>query len=124
MVQEEISELLSEGKSWKDSLVSYRENFVQSQKNLLEIASGSLSRDKLSDLERFQNQFYIQLLNIHDVKRDIKNHIHHLISEATVKTSEDLKADHENLKSSYEDLVASLNEVNKEFKVFAEAAAV
>ncbi len=124
MVQEEISELLSEGKSWKDSLVNYRENFVQSQKNLLKIASGDLSKDKLSDLERFQNQFYIQLLNIHDVKRDIKKHIHNLTSEATVKTSEDLKADHENLKSSYEDLVASLNEVNKEFKVFAEAAAV
>lgn len=123
MVQEEISELLSESKSWKDSLVSYRETYVQSQKNLLGIASGDLPREKFSDLEHFQNRFYIQLLNIHDVKKDIKNHIQHLSGHVESDSAEELKSNHEKLKDSYDSLVKELENLSEEFNVFATAVA-
>lgn len=123
MMQEEISELLSESKSWKDSLVSYRETYVQSQKSLLGIASGELPKEKLSDLEHFQNQFYIQLLNIHDVKKDIKNHIHQLTSHTETHSSEELKSNHNKLKDSYDSLVKELENLSEEFKEFSSATA-
>lgn len=118
MVQEEISELLSESKSWKDSLVSYREKYVQSQKELLGVAS-TVSKDKLGELERFQNQFYIQLLNIHDVKKDVKSHIHHLTAQENIDTNESIKAEHEKLKLEYNNLVLALNQLKEEFETFS-----
>lgn len=114
MVQEEISEFLNQSKSWKDSLVTYREKYSKAQKDLLGLASG-ISKEKLHDLEHFQNQFYIQLLNIHDVKKDVKRHIQEL---STSQLAEDIKTSHSNLKQEYEELCASLEKVSDEFKNF------
>lgn len=115
MVQEEISELLSESTAWKDSLKNYRESFVQSQKRLLEIAS-NIPKEELSELERFQNQFYIQLLNIHDVRRNLKNHIKDL---SMANGESDVEKAHEDIKNEYRSLEETLQNLSTEFEEFS-----
>lgn len=114
MVQEEISELLSESHAWKDSLKNYRESFIQSQKRLLEIAA-DVPKEALSELERFQNQFYIQLLNIHDARRNLKNHIHNI----NVSEDADFTDAHQELKQAYHALEGTIKELNTEFEEFS-----
>ena len=39
-------------------------------------APGKTHKTELSDIEHFHNQFHIQLINIHDLKHEIRNHLH------------------------------------------------
>src|SRR3954469_22129314 len=74
MVQTDISQLSSECKEWRQILRNYKEEFSTSKKSLEEICRKSLSKDQLQEIEHFDNQFHIQLINIHDLKQSIKNH--------------------------------------------------
>ena len=74
MVQTEISQLSAECSEWRQILRNYREEFHNCEKALTETCKQSLSKDLLTKVERFQNQFDIQLRNIHDLKQTIKKH--------------------------------------------------
>src|SRR4029078_4860386 len=74
MVQTDVSQLTAECKDWLEILRNYREEFQTSKKSLQEICRKNLSRNQLLDVEHFDNQFHIQLINIHDLKHSIKTH--------------------------------------------------
>src|SRR5215203_5287489 len=74
MVQTDISQLSAECKDWCQILRNYREEFQTSKKSLQEICQKTLSKEHLQDVEHFDNQFHIQLINIHDLKHSIKAH--------------------------------------------------
>ncbi len=72
MVQVDISQLSQECNKLRDSLRSYRDNIANQQAKLQQFASKQLSKEELQEVEHFQNQFHIQLINIHDLKQSIK----------------------------------------------------
>ena len=74
MVQVEISQLAAECNSWREALRGYREEFAKDKIKLQDVTRHSLSKDQLQDVEHLQNQFHIQLINIHDLKHAIKAH--------------------------------------------------
>src|SRR5205085_6351018 len=74
MVQTDISQLSSECAEWRQILRNYKDEFSTSKKSLQEICRKTLSKDQLQEIEHFDNQFHIQLINIHDLKQSIKNH--------------------------------------------------
>jgi len=122
MVQTEISQLASECKEWRQILRNYREEFQTSKKSLQEICKKSLTKDQLVQIEHFDNQFHIQLINIHDLKHAIKGHEMRIdretsggdIGEASYKA-------HEELLNEFLSLENSLQELRSEFGDFIAA---
>src|SRR5215216_3322012 len=74
MVQTDVSQLSAECQEWRQILRNYRNEFQSSKKALQEICQKSLSKHQLQEVEHFDNQFHIQLINIHDLKHSIKIH--------------------------------------------------
>ena len=121
MVQTEISQLSRECNQWRETLRSYREELNQHKAELQQSAQKSLSREQLTDLEHFQNQLHIQLINIHDLKQSVKTHEKRVNFEVSVnggQTTDETLTDHENLDDEYQALIHTLSNLQSEFKVF------
>jgi hypothetical protein len=122
MVTTDVSQLTAECKDWLQILRNYREEFQTSKKSLQEICRKNLSKNQLLDVEHFDNQFHIQLINIHDLKHSIKVHekrIEHESSSSEVQ--EDTYTMHEELLNEFLGLENTLQELRNEFKTFISA---
>ena len=115
MVQTDISQLSTECTDWRQILRNYRDEFHSCEKALLEMCKKSLTKDHLTQVEHFQNQFDIQLDNIHDLKQTIKTHQQKVQLETS---GEDVYAAHENLLNEFLSLENTLQELREEFKNF------
>ncbi|HMU45970.1 MAG TPA: hypothetical protein PKC72_06355 [Chitinophagaceae bacterium] len=121
MVQVDISQLSGECNAWRDQLRNFREEFNQDEARLRQVASQSLSKEQLQDVEHLHNQFHIQLINIHDLKQSIKNHDRKLSYEMQANNgqlNETTVAEHESLFEQYQRLDATLQDLRQEFKDF------
>lgn len=120
MVQVETSQLVAECNTWRDALRTHRDEFTQHKMTLQQAASHSLSKDQLQQVEHLQNQFHIQLINIHDLKHSIKAQCRMI--EYELKDAGHLKeetfAKHEDLFEQYQNLTATLMELRSEFGRF------
>jgi len=121
MVQTDISQLSRECNEWRERLHSYRDEFNQLQRKLQQAAFKSLSKDQQTDLEHFQNQLHIQLINIHDLKQSVKAHdrqVQFEVSENNGQVSDETLAQHENLYDDYQSLQQTLGDLRNEFTHF------
>ena len=125
MVQVEIAQLTGECDAWREKLRQYREEFTQDKTKLQQVASPSLSKVQLQDVEHLHNQFHIQLINIHDLKQSIKTHDRKVQFEASSnggQVYEETLEEHENLNDEYENLQQTLTELQEEFNEFLKQA--
>jgi hypothetical protein len=93
----------------------------QLRNQLQEVARGQQDKELLTEVEHYHNQFYIQQINIHDLKQAIKNHDRRISLEQSSlngKLSEQTLSDHEELHSQYENLEHTLSELKIEFTHF------
>ncbi len=115
----EIAQLLGECNTWKEVLRSQREDLNQLKAQLTGSAAKENSKDILLEIEHLDNQFHIQLINIHDLKHNIKNHERKLESENTSgSVSNELLAVHENLLDEYTDLNNTIDDLKSEYEHF------
>jgi predicted translin family RNA/ssDNA-binding protein len=115
MVQTDISQLTAECSEWRQILRNYREEFHNCEKVLTETCKQSLTKDHLTQVEHFQNQFDIQLRNIHDLKQHIKSHERKVALETA---GDDVYAEHESLLGDFLALENTLQELRDEFRNF------
>ena len=119
MVQTDISQLSSECTEWRQILRNYKDEFSTSKRSLEEICRKSLSKDQLQEIEHFDNQFLIQLINIHDLKQSIKTHEKQINQDLTTgDISEPTYSYHESLLDQFLSLENTLQELRNEFKGF------
>ena len=122
MVQTDISQLSTECQEWRQILRNYRQEFQLSKKSLQEICRKTLSKDQLVNVEHFDNQFHIQLINIHDLKQSIKSHERKIDFETSNgDVSEDTYKAHEEILNDFLMLENSLQELRSEFGNFISA---
>ena len=122
MVQTDVSQLSTEASEWHQILRNYREEFQSSKKSLQEICRKTLSKDQLQEVEHFDNQFHIQLINIHDLKQKIKNHERTVQYESSNnEISENSYSSHEVLLDQFLNLESMLQELRNDFKNFVNA---
>ena len=122
MVLTDVSQLSSECQEWRQILRNYREEFNDCRKVLQEICRKTLSKDQLREVEHFDNQFHIQLINIHDLKHAVKNHERKVGFETSAhagQLEETTIADHEDLFDQFQRLEHTLQELRDEFNHFA-----
>lgn len=106
--------LISECKDWYNVLASYSEKMNKLKKELYFFAPGKTNHDILVGIEHFHNQFHIQLINIHDLKHEIKHHIH----EAERYPNIGQRVPHHYIKDKLDLLVAELDNLEMDFHDF------
>lgn len=122
MVQTDVSQLTAECSEWLQILRNYREEFQTSKKSLQEICKKNLSKNHQLDVEHFDNQFHIQLINIHDLKHSIKTHERRIDQESSQgEIADENFTLHEELLNEFLGLENTLQELRNEFKTFISA---
>ena len=100
---------------------NYREEFTQLKNQLRQIARKVTQKDQLTDVDHFENQFHIQLINIHDLKHAVRNHDLKATSEKMLnngQVNETTWAEHEQLFDDYQRLGHTLQELKASFRNF------
>ena len=115
MVSTDISQLAAECTDWRQILRNYRDEFHNCEKALTDTCKQSLTKDHLTQVEHFQNQFDIQLRNIHDLKQTIKGHERKVGLDSA---GEEIYAEHEHLLNEFLALESTLQELRDEFRNF------
>ena len=125
MVQTDISQLNAECADWRQVLRNYRNEFNQSQKDLQSLCRSHLSKDQLLEVEHLSNQFHIQLINIHDLKKEIKLHAQQLEQEQSGQEniSEESINRHERLYEEFSRMEMTLLDLRTEFQQFSQVVA-
>jgi hypothetical protein len=120
MVTTEVAQLSKECNAWRETLRSYKDEFSRYKLRLQDLAGRQTQRDVLLEVEHLDNQFHIQLINIHDLKQAIKVHQRQLEAQmaATGSVSDDIVAHHENLYEEFQQLEHTLQDLRQEFEHF------
>jgi chromosome segregation ATPase len=121
MVQTDISQLSQECNQWIEQLHSYRDELNQLNQQLQNTATKPLTKEDLTELEHFQNQFQIQLINVHDVKLEAKQlnrKVQYQLSTSNMDVSEETYHDYEKVADDYETLEHTIAELRNEFNRF------
>jgi hypothetical protein len=123
MVQTDISQLSAECQEWRQILRNYRDELQEFKKLLQHTCQKELKKEQLQDVEHFDNQFHIQLINIHDLKQFIKAHERKLEIESSSGESlgEETYTEHEELLDQFLNLENTLQELRNEYKNFISA---
>ncbi|MBN8838299.1 MAG: hypothetical protein J0I09_13635 [Sphingobacteriia bacterium] len=106
--------LISECNEWHGTLASYREKLNELKNELYYFAPGKTNKDILVGIEHFHNQFHIQLINVHDLKHEIKHHV----QEAERHPNFGHRIPHHYLKEKFDVLVGDLNDLESDFHSF------
>ena len=123
MVLTDISQLSAECQEWRQILRNYREEFQDCKKVLQEACRKNLSKDQLLEVEHFDNQFHIQLINIHDLKQSVKIHERKIQFESAggAEAWEATYAYHEDLLDQFLMLENTLQQLREDFRNFINA---
>jgi small-conductance mechanosensitive channel len=126
MITTEISTLSAECKSWRDALRSEREKLTRHKSDLGELATSETNPELMTEIGHLDNQFYIQLINIHELRQAIKRHDRMLTDQDNDadKVSEHVLAKHDTLFDDYQSLETILHNLRQEFDFFVRQARV
>ena len=121
MVTTDIAQFSEECNTWREALRSQREEFTRMKNELQQSAAHITSKEALKDVEHYENQFDIQLANIHDLKQSIKSHkrmpAFQLVSDDGAP-SETMISGYKKLSAEYQHLRHTLHEIKNDFQKF------
>lgn len=106
--------LMHECMEWEMGLSEYKEKINLMKEELVSLLAARKSHEDQMKIEHFQNQFHIQLINIHDMEHAVKKHM----EDADRHSDYRFKEPHHDLKLRFESLVRDLGDLEKEFKLF------
>jgi len=106
--------LLDECTQWLGELASNRSRMNELKNELYYFAPGKTDRNVLLGIEHFHNQFHIQLINIHDLKHEIRYHV----SEAQKHPTFGHRIPHHYIKEKLDMLLSDLDNLDSEFHAF------
>lgn len=114
LVETQQQQLLDEAKRWISHLRTYIENINESKNKLYKWVPGKSDYNVLVQIERYHNQFHIQLINLHDLKHSIKLHI----KDIQLNPDADHAEQHQQLEEQYDFLTKDLDHLHTDFTAF------
>jgi len=117
VTEEQQQTLLDECKEWYNILANYREKINTLKTELYYFAPGKTAQETLIGIEHFHNQFHIQLINIHDLKHEIRHHVH----EAERHPNFGHRIPHHYIKDKLDFLIKDLDNLENEFHHFIQS---
>ncbi len=121
MVTTDVAQLSEECNTWREALRSQREEFTRMKNELQQAAAHITSKEALKEVEHYENQFDIQLANIHNLKQSIKSHnrmpAFQVVSDDAAPP-ETMISDYKKLSADYQHLRHTLHEIKSDFQKF------
>lgn len=117
----QAGQLAGECNLWIDTLRSFRNKFQTYKTDLQQTAGSETQQDVLQEIDHLDNQFHIQLINIHDLKHMVKKHMQRIGYGGFANNrniSDDVLARHEYLYDEYQRLETTLHIISREFQRF------
>ncbi|HET9057925.1 MAG TPA: hypothetical protein VFN30_13850 [Chitinophagaceae bacterium] len=111
----DIAQLSQDCHSWREQLRQERSEIGELKQRLQDVASQNPPKELLADVEHYHNQFYIQLINIHDLKHAIKSYELHLHNQPV---TDELVKQHDRLNREYQNLEHILSDLRTDFQIF------
>lgn len=106
--------LIDECRTLYHALAHHSKNIKNMKSELYFFAPGKTGHDTLVGVEHFHNQFHIQLINVHDLKHELKQHIH----EAERFPNIGHRIPHHFIKEKIDTLIADLEKLEQDFHQF------
>ncbi|MET0300154.1 MAG: hypothetical protein ABW036_10345 [Flavitalea sp.] len=125
MVITEVSTLSRECNSWREELRNQRDRLTGAKLKLRDLSANQTNPDILTEIEHLDNQFHIQLINVHDLKQSIKKHDKRIQDERAISdglVTDDTLAYNENLFDDFQRLEHTLHGIRQEFDYFVRHA--
>ena len=121
MLTEETAHLVEECNSWKEQLRTEYVNMSLLLDRLQDMARSIQDTDTLKEVDHYHNQFYIQQINIHDLKQAIRRNEKklHIPNPEENHAVEQILEEHKDLGEQFKDLEDTLTELKADFEVFA-----
>ena len=114
MLVEAQQQLVDEAMEWISHLRTYIGDINEMKNKLYTWAAHTSDRDALIQIERYHNQFHIQLINLHDIKHSIRLYM----NECKLHPDADLSAKHQDLEEQYKFLINDLDHLKNNFTTF------
>lgn len=121
MVSTAPAQMHKESDSWRMNLRSFRSDFNQLREQLQQVAQDVTDQEVLMEVEHFHNQFYIQLVNIHELNHALKIHEQKLSYDSRPSNglpTDRSHEDHEGLSDRYHTLRETMNDLKDDFAYF------
>jgi hypothetical protein len=121
MVTTDVAQLSRECNAWRETLRSDKATVSELDTRLQEMAGKQSTEEVLIEIDHFHNQFYIQKLNIHDLKHAIRSHQQQIDAEMKLhqgQVNDDTINDHERLYDNFQQLEHTLKDLKDDFAVF------
>lgn len=112
--EEQHKAIIAECNNWYDILAHYRDKLNELKSELYYFAPNKTEHDVLVGIEHFHNQFHIQLINIHDLKHEIRHHV----IEAERHPNFGHRIPHHRIKEKLDFLLSDLDKLEQEFHTF------
>ena len=113
------AQLTDECQQWRFTLRHLRDQYRHHLQKLEKQVLEKTKRHAMWEVEHLHNQFYIQLINIHDLKKAIKRHADNITRQSMRGTlRDDTVAVHCFLNNDFDTLRHRLKSINDEFKAF------
>lgn len=122
MVTTDVAQLSRECNAWRETLRSDKVTVSELDTRLQSMAGKQSTEDVRIEIDHFHNQFYIQQLNIHDLKHAIRSHQLQIDAEMKLhhgQVNDETLNDHERLYDRFQQLEHTLKELKDDFSVFA-----
>ncbi|QEC44130.1 hypothetical protein [Pseudobacter ginsenosidimutans] len=121
MVTTDVAQLSRECDAWRETLRSNKASVSELDTRLQEMAGKQSTEEVLIEIDHYHNQFYIQKLNIHDLKHAIRSHQQQIDAEMKLhhgQVNDDTINDHERLYDNFQQLEHTLKDLKDDFAVF------
>lgn len=113
------AQLTEECRQWRFTLRHLRDQFTHHTHKLEKQVLEKNRRLAMWEVEHLYNQFYIQLINIHDLKKAIKRHADNISKQSMQGVlRDDTVALHCFLNNDFDMLRQRLKSISDEFKMF------
>ncbi|MBA2562050.1 MAG: hypothetical protein H0V14_03915 [Chitinophagaceae bacterium] len=114
MLAEIQQQLVDEAMEWISHLRTYIDSINELKNKLYKWVAYKSDRDVLVQIERYHNQFHIQLINLHDLKHSIRLYM----NECKLNPNADHAAKHQELEDQYNFLIKNLDHLKNDFTAF------
>ena len=121
MVTTDVAQLSRECDAWRETLRSNKASVSELDTRLQDMAGKQSTEEVLIEIDHYHNQFYIQKLNIHDLKHAIRSHQQQIDAEMKLhhgQVNDDTINDHERLYDNFQQLEHTLKDLKDDFAVF------
>ncbi|MBL0145166.1 MAG: hypothetical protein IPP48_04850 [Chitinophagaceae bacterium] len=114
ITEEQHRGMIAECNTWYTQLASYSAKLKKLQAELYFFAPGKTDKDVLIGIEHYHSQFHIQLINIHDLKHEIRYHV----NEAEKHPDFGHRIPHHNIKEKLDTLLSDIDKLDQDFHKF------